>query len=136
MDTLTTSKKLTVIVSAYQKSNTPLQNLIDSEALYAYIEHKVHAHAIRAVGIYKGGYEQSFVVHTNSSSKMVLCRRYAYDVSHQECILVRNNRKHEIKLHNCDGFNTLIGEQFKQQATAPKHRDHTILNGTDYYTVI
>lgn len=136
MDTLRTGKKFTLIVSAYQKCNTPLQNLIDSEALYAFIEHEVHAHAIRAVGIYKGGYEQSFVIHTNSSSKIVEIRRYAYDVSHQECVLVRNNRRHDIKLHNSDGFNTLIGEQFKQHTNAPKHRDHTILNGTDYYTVI
>ncbi len=136
MDTLRTGKKFTLIVSAYQASNTPLQNLIDTEALYSFIEHEVHAHAIRAVGIYKGGHEQSFVVHTNSSSKIVLCRRQAYDVHKQECVLVRNNRRHDIKLHHADGFNTLIGEHFKQQDNAPKHRDHTILNGTDYYTVI
>lgn len=136
MDTLRTNKKLTVILSAYQASNTPLQNLIDSEALYAFIEHEVHSHAIRAVGIYKGGHEQSFVIHTNSSSKMVLCRRYSFDVCHQECILVRNNRKHEIKLHGSDGFNTLIGEHFSQLPTAPKQDDYTILNGKDFYGVV
>ena len=137
MDTLNTDKKFTIILSAYQDSNTVVQNLIDTCKLRAYIEHELHAHHIRAIGVYKGGQEQSFVVHTNSNKVVYACRKQAYDVHNQECVLIRNNRKHEIKLHGSDANNTLIGEHFMVRSSAPSGCDnYTILNGKDYYIVI
>ena len=137
MDTLTTDRKFTVILSAYQANNTIIEDLIATCKLRAHIEHTLHAHHIRGIGVYKGGAEQSFVVHTNSSSIVYSLRRYAFDECKQECILVCNNRKHEIKLHGIDGNNTLIGERFTCHDKAPKGcENYTILNGKDYYSVL
>lgn len=137
MDTLTTDKKFTIILSAYQTGNTIVQDLIATCKLRSYIEHELHAHPVRGIGVYKGGQEQSFIVHTNSSSVVYALRRYAYDVDHQECVLISNNRKHEIKLHGWKGFNKLIGVRFVQHDKVARGcENYTILNGTDFYTVV
>ncbi len=124
------------MLSAYQGSNTEIENLVSTELMQHYIEHEVHAHAIRGVGVYHGGAEQSFIVHTNSSQVVTQLRRYALTEHNQECVLISNNRKHEIKLHNSEGTNTYIGERFTRHYAAPKGANsYTILNGKDYYTV-
>lgn len=136
MNTLLTDKKYTVMLSAYQSTNTDLQNLIDTERLFSYIEHYMHVHAIRAVGVYHGGAEQSFIVHTNSSQVVSQLKLHALNEHEQECILVSNNRKHDIQLHNSDANTTHIGHGFKMTYKAPKGAtSYTILNGTDYWSV-
>jgi len=136
MISLLTDKKYTVMLSAYQDSNTDLQNLIDSEALAFYIEHELHAHAIRAIGVYHGKAELSFVVHTNSSHIMSKLKRHGLEVFNQECVLVSNNRKHDIQLHNSDATTSHIGHGFKMQFKAPKGATaYTILNASDYWSV-
>lgn len=136
MNTLKTDKKYTVILSAYQDISTPLQNMVDTDRLHYFIEHNCHLHAIRAVGVYKGGSEQSFVIHTNSSNSVSNIKRHVLIAYSQECVLISNNRKHDIKLHGGDGNNTDIGKRFIHSHTAPKRTDnYTVLNGTDYYIV-
>ncbi len=136
MNTLVTDKKFTVMLSAYQASNSDIQNLIDTELMHNFIEHDIHVHAIRGVGVYHGGAEQSFIIHTNSSQVVTQLKRLGLEVHNQECVLVSNNRKHEIKLHNSDANNTWIGERFTRHYSAPKGANsYTILNGKDYYTV-
>lgn len=136
MNTLLTDKKYTVILSAYQSTNSDLQNLLDTERLHDRLEHEYHVHAIRAVGVYHGGSEQSFVVHTNSSNTMSNIKRLALNAYHQECVLVSNNRKHDIQLHNQDATTDHIGHQFKHEHKLPKSTDnYTVLNGSDYWSV-
>jgi len=56
---LETDKKFTIILSAYQSDfNTPIQDLINTELMKVYLEHDLHVHAIRAVGVYHGACEQ------------------------------------------------------------------------------
>ena len=136
MTTLITDRKYTVMCSAYQAGHSDLTNLINTELLAQYIEHDLHCHAIRAVSVYHGGAEQSFIVHTNSSHTMSQLRRYALDMYKQECVLVSNNRKHDIQLHNADATTSHIGHGFKCQDKAPKGAtSYTVLNGCHYWTV-
>lgn len=137
MNTLNTDRKFTVMLSAYQSSNSELENLIDTEKLHHFIEHHCHVHAIRIVGVYHGGAEQSFVVHTNSTNTLHQLKIHALEVHNQECVLISNNRKREIKLHDSDGVNVLIGTHFAQHHSAPKGANsYSILNGRDYWTVV
>lgn len=136
MNTLNTDRKYTVILSAYHPSNSELQNLIDTEALAFYIEHELHAHAIRAVGVYKGSASQAFVVHTNSSRIMCELKRHGLEAFNQECILVSNNRKHDIQLHAADANTSHVGHAFKMTFKPSKGAtSYTILNGSDYWSV-
>ena len=136
MNTLITDKKYTLILSAYRDDNSNLYNLILTERMFHFLEHECHVHAIRAIGCYRSTVEQSFVVHTNSANVMAQIRRYAFDECNQECILVSHNRHHDIKLHNQDGTNSLIGKRFNHTNYVPRTTyDYTILNGADYYTV-
>jgi len=136
MNTLTTDRKYTVMLSAYQSINSELTNLMETEKLAWIIEHDVHAHAIRAVGVFHGGAEQSFIVHTNSRQVVSMLKLIAIDNLHQECILVSNNRKHDIQLHNSDATTSHIGHAFKRSDKAPKGAtSYTILNGCDYWSV-
>ena len=136
MLTLTTDKKWTIILSAHQAINSPLQNMLDTERMFDSLEHRYHVHAIRAIEMYKNHLEYSFVVHTNSTNQMAEIRRMALNAYHQECVLVRHNRKHEIKLHHSNCENTLIGHHFNLSSGQLKNVfNYTILNGKDYYTV-
>ena len=136
MITLTTDRKYTIILSAYQATNSDLQNLIDTERMFDALENRYYVHAIRAIGVYNGSSEQSFVVHTSSSNIVAELRRMALNAYNQVCILVRHNRKHEIKLHNSNCINTYIGKNFIFHAKQPKNaNNYTILNGCAYYTV-
>ena len=136
MNTLTTDRKYTVMLSAYDPVNSALTNLRNTEKLAWVIEHEIHAHAIRAVGVYNGDAEQSFIVHTNSSQVVSRLKLLALEYMHQECILVSNNRKHDIQLHNSDATTSHIGHTFKLTGKAPKGAtSYTILNGTDYWSV-
>ena len=137
MFTLKTDKKFTVMLSAYQATNTDLQNLIASALMKDIITNSMHCHAITAIGVYNGRAEVSYVVHTNSSQIMTRLKRYALDECEQECVLVSNNRKHDIQLHNSDATTAHIGNKFRRQDKVDKHAtSYTVLNGTDYWSVI
>ncbi len=137
MSSLQTDKKYTVILSAYQTCNSDLQNLIDTELLRHQLENELHVHPIRATGVYHGVGEQAFVIHTNSHNLAYQVRSIGLHNHKQECVLISNNRRHEVKLHNAGGFNTVIGERFLQTHKAPQgYSSYTILNGTDYYYVV
>lgn len=137
MTILISDKKYTVILSAYQADNTPLENLIATELMRHQLENEVHVHAIRGIGVYHGASEQTFVIHTNSHNQAYEVRTLGLHQHNQECVLMSNNRKHVIKLHNTDGYNTVIGERFMQTNKPPQgYNSYTILNGTDYYYVV
>jgi hypothetical protein len=109
--------------------------MIATEQLCYFLEHDCHVQAIRAIGVYDGDSEQSFIVHTNQSS--VLCRIKLHAVVDlgQECVLIRYNRKHKIDLHFANATTEKIGEQFNSGNAAPKGAHcYTILNNI-YYTV-
>ena len=136
MLTLKTDRKYTVMLSAYQPNSTELDNLVRTELAAHYIEHDIHCHAIRAVGVYKGGAEVSFIIHTNSSHTVTQLKRFGLHHLQQECVLVSNNRKHDIQLHNSDATTSHIGHGFKCQDKAPKGAtSYTVLNGCDYWSV-
>jgi hypothetical protein len=136
MNTLLTDKKYTVMLSAYQGDCDELDNLLRTEIAAQYIERNLHLHPIRAVGVYHGNAELSFIIHTNSSQKMTELKRYALNECNQECVLVSNNRKHDIQLHNSDATTSHIGHGFKCQDKAPKGAtSYTVLNGCDYWSV-
>lgn len=136
MDRIHTNRKYTVIVSAFQESNTAEDNYIATEQLYHFIENAhCHLHAIRAIGAYKGGSELSFVVHTDDMANVAEIRRNAFLVNNQEAILVRHNYKHEVKLHCNDGVNLMIGSHFIKCKRKPVDMSYTVLNGKDYYIV-
>ena len=63
-------------------------------------------------------------------------KRLGLEVYKQECVLVSNNRKHDIQLHNSDATTSHIGHGFKCQDKAPKGAtSYTVLNGCDYWSV-
>ena len=132
---MNTSDKYTVIFSAYQDKCTPLENMLNTAKLEYFIRHNCHLNPIPAVGVYQGGCEQSFVVHTNSSNSVCHVKRHVLIAFNQECVLISNNRKHSIKLHNSDGTNTDIGERFVFSHSQPKADNYTVLGGVDYYIV-
>lgn len=135
MNKLTTDKKYTVIFSAYQDMCTPLENMVNSARLEQFVRHNCHLNPIPAVGVYNGGCEQSFVVHTNSSNSVSHVKRHVLIAFNQECVLISNNRTHSIKLHNGDGSNTPIGKRFTHSHSTPSGDNYTVLNGNDYYIV-
>jgi len=135
--TLDTPCKFTIIFSAYQSKLPPFTNMLNTDKLAAYLTNNVHVDYERAVGVYREHAEQSFVVHTNCSSKLALIRAIAVDTYNQECILVRQNRSKIVNLRFNDGKVQTIGHSFKL-CTNPdmnKPTSYTVLNGTDFYTV-
>lgn len=136
MTTLITDKQYTVIVSAHQASSTPLQNMIANQRLQHYLEHDCYCHAIPAVGVYHGTAELSFVVHTNSANTMAQIRRSAFEMDNQECVLISNNRKHDIQLHYPDTCKHIGHKFIMTEEHAPKGwQSYTILNATHYWSV-
>jgi hypothetical protein len=136
MNTLVTDKKYTVILSAYLSNATELTNLINSARMHDRLEHHYHVHAIPAIGVYHSDAEQAYVIHTNSSHTVGDIKRLGLEVYKQECVLVSNNRKHDVQLHNSDCTTTHIGHGFKCRQNAPKGAtSYTILNGCDYWSV-
>ena len=136
MNTLLTDKKYTVMLSAYQPDNDELQNLIDTERMHDSLEHHYHVHAIRAVAVCRGEAKQSFVIHTNCRNAMIEVKRMALYTYHQDYVLVSNNRKHDIQLHDCNANTKHLGHSFKCQDKAPKGTtSYTILNGRDYWSI-
>lgn len=136
MNTLLTDKKYTVILSAYHPSNEPLTNLLFTERMHDRLLHEYHVNPIHAVGVYQGGSEQSFVVHTNSSHVVGDIKRLALECYHQECVLVSNNRRHDIQLHNSDATTSHIGHSFRCYTGVPKGcTNYTVLRGQDYWVV-
>ena len=136
MNTFKTDRKFTVVLSAYMLHNAALTNMLLTERLFDNIEHRLHLHAIRAVGVYAGHAEQSFIVHTNSSSAVSELKRVAFEVYHQEAVLVVYNRKHAVKLHYDNATTEQIGERMHHSTKPIQGQDsYTILNGADYWSV-
>ena len=77
------------------------------------------------------------LVHTNSSSKLGLIKRYVFDQMNQEAVLVRQNHKRQVSLAYATGTSLEIGQYFRHHENKPpKGVDaYTVLHGSDYYTV-
>ncbi len=136
MITLNTDRKYTVILSAYLDCNSALTNMTLTERMYDRLLHKYHVNPIRAVGVYQGIGEQSFVIHTNSSHTVGDIKRLGLEVYGQDSVLVSNNRKHDIQLHMSDATTRHIGHTFKHYRSLPKGCINcTLLNGCDYWEV-
>lgn len=136
--TLDTPCKFTIIFSAYQSKLSPFANMLNTDKLADYLTNHVHADFERVVGVYREHAEQSFVVHTNCSSKLALIRKVALEEYEQECILVRQNRSKIVNLRFNDGKVQAIGHSFKVDSHPDmnKPKSYTVLNGTDFYTVV
>ena len=109
-----TDKKFTVILSAYTEANSQIQNLIDSEALYNKLANLQggFVNPIRAVGVYAGKPEQSFVIHTSAHTILEQVKFLAFEYN-QECVLVSKNRDNHISLHYPTGKSPMhLGERF------------------------
>lgn len=138
MNTFNTDRKFTVIVSATTKDNNTLDNLVATCRMNDNLEHRIHCHAIRVIGVWNGEAEQSFIIHTNSSSTVTEIKRLALDVYGQSSVLVSNNRKHDVTLHNSDvttdhigtHFSTISGKQHRMPAC------YIITNGDTYWAVM
>lgn len=130
-----TNTKFTVIFSAHQAIDSGLSNLISSSTLEYQLTNVVYTDFIRAVGVYQGSSELSFVVHTNSANTIKQIARLCFGDYNQECILVSNNHKHYISLQYGDGTKQQIGKRFKHTLKTPSGDAYTVLNGTDYYEV-
>ena len=136
MISLHTDKKYTVILSASHCTNEPLTNLLFTERMKDRLLHEYHVNPIRAVGVYEGGAEQSFVIHTNSSHVVGDIKRLALECYKQDCVLVSNNRKHDIQLHWANATTSHIGHSFRCYTGVPKGcTNYTVLKGCDYWTV-
>jgi len=136
MISLHTDKKYTVILSAYLYNNGALGNLLDTERMKDRLLHEYHVNPIRAVGVYQGDAEQSFVVHTNSSRVVGEIKRLALECYKQDCVLVSNNRKHDIQLHWANANTSHIGHSFRCYTGVPKGcTNYTVLKGCDYWVV-
>ena len=127
--------KYTAIFSAKQDDVDNLTNLLNNDKLASYLTDEVHCEFVRAVGVYNGGEELSFVVHTNSNRVVRQIEDHVFEAYNQECILVSNNRKHEISLNSVSGRRKVIGSTFKYSLKQPNANNYTVLNGVDFYTV-
>lgn len=132
---MNTNLKYTVILSAYQADNSALDNMLDTDRLNSYLLERC-PDTLRAVGVFDGTPEQSFVIHTNSAN---IVRRVVTVALHdygQQCVLVSNNRKLDIALHNQDGTRDTIGTRFASLVGAISGaRAYTVLNG-QYWAVL
>jgi len=137
MNKLTQGKKFTIICSAYQAQASQLDNMLATDEMAKYLTNQVFVEYTRAVGIYRGQGEQSFVINTNSSSVVSHVTRYCQHTHNQECVLVSNNQRHSIKLHFEDCSKQDIGHNFGVHGGKPSAKvdAYTVLNGTDYYVV-
>ncbi len=138
MKTLTTDKKFTIIFSAYQANLSAFENMCNTAKLAAMLDNLIHVDYISAVGVYKEHAEQAFVVHTNCASRLTLIREACTNEFKQECILVRHNRTKEVVLRHESAKVSHIGHSFKLSKNPDmlKAISYTVLNGTDFYTVV
>lgn len=137
MNNLTHNKKFTVICSAYQAKLSAFDNMINTELLAKHLMNTIFVESTRAVGVYRGVGEQSFVINTNSASKVNLIVSHCLGQYNQECVLVSNNQRHAIELWCINCLKHSLGSNFGVQTTKPDaHVEaYTVLNGTDYYVV-
>jgi len=134
-----TIKKYTVIISAWQKSETLENNLIESDNLRCYIQHVLKLEPLQAIGFYNGKSELSFVVHTNRIEVAQGIINHVNTVHFQECGLLSDNAAAKIELIAIHG-RTSIGKRFEEFGSvalieAKKPDNYTILNGT-YWQVV
>jgi len=136
MISLLTDKKYTVILSAYLAVNSDLQNLLFTERMKDRLLHEYHVNPLRAVGVYKGDSEASFVIHTNSSHVVGDIKRLGLECYGQDSVLVSNNRKHDIQLHMHNCTTVHIGHTFRCYTGVPDGcQAYTVLKGCDYWVV-
>lgn len=135
---MNTDKKYTIIVSAFRECYSDLDNFLATEKLASWIIERAHVDYERAVGVYKGAAELSFVIHTNSSNVVSNIRTHCTYELGQDCVLVSNNRQGMVELHNSlQGAGVIkIGKRFVKYNRPPMNAQaYTVLNGTDYYVV-
>ncbi len=138
-----TIKKYTVIISAWQDSETLEDNLIASDNLRCYIQHVLKLEPLQAIGFYKGKSELSFVVHTNRIEVAQGLIQHVSSVHFQECGLISFNALAAIELHYYSKFTLRVervGTRFEEFGSvalieAKKPDNYTILNGT-YWQVV
>lgn len=135
-DTIKSDKKFTIIFSAKQRDVSDVLNALNTDSLAHHLNEVLHVDFIRAVGVYDGELEQSFIVHTNSSHMVSNIKRYVFDKYNQDSVLVSVNRDCKaISLMYPHGDFVRIGTTFTQLGGAPSKGNYTVLNGTDYYSV-
>lgn len=136
MTTLKTDKKFTIMLSAFMKGTSLLTNLKLTARMKLRLHDEYHVNPVECIGVWHGDSEVSFFIHTNSSSTVTEIKRLALDVYKQEAVLVSNNRKHDIQLHNSDATTDHIGKHFVQHANAKQIGPcYTVVNGCDYWGV-
>ena len=129
---MNTNKKFTVILSAFHGTDA-LTNYVATEKLARFLN-VLGIDYSRAVGVYEGNPELSFAIHTSRSSVVRLLTTHALHELKQECILVSNNQRRNIKLVYA-GNNIQIGTHFDMMVNSPKSKAYTVLNDC-YYLVV
>lgn len=138
-----TNKKYTVIVSAWQTSETLENNLIASDELKCYLQHVLKLEPLQAIGFYEKKSEVSFVVHTNQIHTVQHIGGHIYQHYSQICMLVNFNALAAVELHYLSATTLRverIGTHFEtfggtHQNHVEKPDNYTILNG-QYWQVV
>lgn len=137
---MNTTNKFTLIVSAYQSHNSVLQNMLATAAFEQWLLEDIRVEYERGIGVYKDKAEQSFVINTNSKSKVNMIITRALEYNGQDCVLLSRNRDHLISLVYPSGKLVNIGHNFVGSLAVPKQghgiaKSYTVLNGTEFYIV-
>lgn len=136
MNTLHTDKKYTVMLSAFIKDSSLKTNLMLTARMKSRLHEEYHVNPIECIGVWHGESEVSFYIHTNSSNTVTELKRLALNAYHQDAVLISNNRRHDIQLHNSDATTDHIGTKFVQCHNPNQvGAGYTILNGRDYWSV-
>jgi len=137
-----TTKKYTVIVSAWQTSETLENNLIASDEIQCYLKNIIKVGPAQAIGFYDGISELSFIVHTDHLHIVQAIAHHASRIYNQKCILVRHGPHNTIALWYLGARIKveIIGNRFEQFGTGAQYQvnkpsAYTILNGT-YWEVV
>ncbi len=93
-----TTKRFTLILSAFEESNTLETNLNNTDSLKHIVELLTEEPAITATGCFEGETEQSFIIHTDSFKVLRDLAEYAISFFNQECVVISYNDIAEIDL--------------------------------------
>jgi len=125
--------KYTLILSAFKGASNEVDYIANAKLAH-WLQHVAHVNVTQCVGVYKGGAELSYVVHTNSAQTRRLITDYALHELEQDSILVSHNRLRDIVLYYAKKEAQHIGTAFRANRKQPKANDYTYLDGM-YYTV-
>ena len=95
-----TIKKYTIILSAFQATDSYIKNLQATDTLQNYLENTLKLPVEGATGHYKGVEEISFIIHTDSARTVYRLKAHVCKEYNQECILVSSNKHALIELHD------------------------------------